>query len=122
MPNKRKRATAPPATPIPWRRFTVFFAFLLGLGILLLLVLAYSPAIRGPLLFDDNALPYGQRQLRDAPLRDWVAGVRPLLMFTYWLNYQMGGGETFGYHALNLLLHIANGLMVFFLLRILVPG
>jgi len=92
----------------------------LSIGVLLLVV--YSPALHGPLLFDDHVLPFGQRQFSEAPLKAWISGVRPLLMITYWFNYQLSGTETFGYHVFNILLHLVNGILVFSLLRILAPG
>ncbi|HZU24651.1 MAG TPA: tetratricopeptide repeat protein [Bryobacteraceae bacterium] len=77
----------------------------------------YGPALNGPFLLDDTYLPY------DAPtpsggLRNWIAGVRPLLMFSYWLNYRSAGAQdTYGYHAVNVVLHLLNGGLVWFIVR-----
>ena len=80
---------------------------------------AYAPAMHGPFLFDDNGLPFALPNF-DAPLTTWLRGVRPLLMFTYWLNVRLSGSDTFSYHAVNLLLHlIAAGLMFFIVRRLL---
>ena len=38
-------------------------------------------------------------------------------MVSYWLNYQLSGQETFSYHATNVLLHVANAILVFFIVR-----
>src|SRR5262245_60649791 len=38
---------------------------------------------------------------------------RPLTLLTYWLNYQIGGGDPLGYHLLNLLLHLGAVLLVY---------
>ena len=46
---------------------------------------------------------------------------RPLTYFTYWLNYQVGGGDPLGYHLLNLALHLGVVLLLFECLRRLVP-
>ena len=96
--------------------------WLVFLGIVVVLIIVYERALRGPLLFDDRILPFGDRQLREAPLRAWISGVRPMLMLTYWFNYQFSGTETLGYHLLNVLLHAANGLLVFLLFRALLPN
>src|SRR4029077_3168303 len=47
---------------------------------------------------------------------------RPLTYLTFWLNYQIGGQDPLGYHALNLLLHLGAVLLAFECLRRLMPG
>jgi protein O-mannosyl-transferase len=46
---------------------------------------------------------------------------RPLTYFTFWLNYQVGGGDPLGYHVLNLALHLGVVLLLFECLRRLLP-
>ncbi len=83
---------------------------------------AYSPALRGPFVFDDLGLPFQQPEYSDAPLTSWLNGVRPVLMFSYWLNFTMAGREASSYHLGNLLVHLTNGaLVLFILLRLLLP-
>jgi hypothetical protein len=41
---------------------------------------------------------------------------RPILFLTFMLNYAMGGIHPFGYHFINILLHIANAILIFILL------
>jgi protein O-mannosyl-transferase len=41
---------------------------------------------------------------------------RPLTWFTFWANYQLGGRQPLGYHALNLALHLAAALLLLDLL------
>ena len=80
---------------------------------------AYAPAMHGPFLFDDNALPFALPNF-SAPLGAWIHGVRPLLMFTYWANARLSGAETFSYHVVNLLFHcVASGLIFFIVRRLL---
>jgi tetratricopeptide (TPR) repeat protein len=81
--------------------------------------LAYAPALRGPFLFDDNTLPFALPNFT-APLSAWIRGVRPLLMFTYWINARLSGDDTFSYHVLNLVFHcMASGFMFFIVRRLL---
>jgi protein O-mannosyl-transferase len=85
---------------------------LLAATLALLAFCAYLPALRGSLLFDDRALPYGRPDAEALPWRPMLSGVRPLLQLTFWLEIQLWGKDPFGYHVLNLLFHVANSLMV----------
>gem|GEM_PF-490984 len=38
---------------------------------------------------------------------------RPFLLFTFFLNYKIGGLDTFGYHILNLLIHTINAFVLY---------
>jgi tetratricopeptide (TPR) repeat protein len=88
----------------------------LAAGALVVVCWAYGPAMHGPFLFDDNGLPFALPNF-DAPLAHWLRGVRPLLMLTYWLNVKMSGSDTFSYHAVNLLFHLAATGLMFFIVR-----
>jgi tetratricopeptide (TPR) repeat protein len=94
---------------LPMRAVTIVFFAALFLGFNL-----YSPALSGPFVFDDFTLPY-QRTVADQSLSAWltVAGVRPFLMFTYWINRRLGGESPLGYHVLNLLIHVITTTLVF---------
>jgi tetratricopeptide (TPR) repeat protein len=72
----------------------------------------YSPALNGRFVFDDEALPFRQG-IQNGSFHAWVTGVRPLLMFSYWLNYRASAEDPFGFHALNLLIHCINAGLVF---------
>src|SRR5262249_19035093 len=50
-------------------------------------------------------------------IRAWMAGVRPLLMFSYWVNYQLSGLQTISYHAFNVIFHTANSILLFLMVR-----
>jgi tetratricopeptide (TPR) repeat protein len=47
---------------------------------------------------------------------------RPLTYLTFWLNYQTGGQDPLGYHAVNLLLHLGAVLLAYECLRRILPG
>lgn len=46
---------------------------------------------------------------------------RPLTWFTFWLNYQFSGRDPIWWHAVNLALHVACAVLVYRLLRRLLP-
>jgi hypothetical protein len=67
-------------------------------------------------IFSDHALtaPSGW-------LNVWsLSRTRPLTNLTFWLNYQVGGRDPLGYHAVNLLLHLGAVLVAYSCLRRLV--
>ncbi|MBI3279109.1 MAG: hypothetical protein HYZ57_04630 [Acidobacteria bacterium] len=91
-----------------------------GVGVFLMLFLGfevYGPALRGPFLFDDVYLPFLAPGVAEQPLRAWIAGVRPVLMASFWLNYQVSGLEPYSYHVVNVLLHILNSLLALLIVR-----
>jgi tetratricopeptide (TPR) repeat protein len=110
---KRPReAPAPAAFQLrPWH-------YGLALAAALVAVLAaYGSALRGPFVFDDAYLPMSLPEYARAPWRAWVAGVRPLLMFSFWANYRLFDTEPLSYHLFNVLCHFANGVLVFLVAR-----
>lgn len=77
---------------------------------------AYGPVLYGPFVFDDRYLPFNVPNFSDQ-LRFWLAGVRPLLMLSYWLNFRISGLATFSYHLFNILFHTGNSLLIYFIVR-----
>jgi tetratricopeptide (TPR) repeat protein len=117
---KTKKRTAPPAPKVatpPAAHARGAWIYPLGCLVALGVVLqAYQPSLSAPFLFDDVYLPFNKPDFPSA-LRLWVGGVRPLLMFTYWVNYQLSGVETPSYHLVNVVLHAVNAGLVFLFLR-----
>jgi Tfp pilus assembly protein PilF len=95
-----------------------YWPYVAGLLIALFAVFqVYWPAIHGPFMLDDSYLPYMAAN-PDPALRVWINGLRPLLMFSFWLNFQNAGNQdTFGYHLVNILLHFANGILILLAVR-----
>jgi protein O-mannosyl-transferase len=86
----------------------------------------YAPCVRGPFLFDDWRLPFVNAGASAVSLRmqdysggitEWMRGVRPLLMATYWVNAQFPESDTYWYHIVNVLIHCLTGLFVFLIVR-----
>ena len=91
-----------------------------GAGLLIAFVavfVVFGPALNGPFLLDDTYLPYVQPAFANAPVSAWIAGTRPLLMFSYWLNFQAAGSEPGPYHVTNVLLHLLNGFLIWLAVR-----
>jgi len=81
---------------------------------------AYSPAMRGPYLFDDAFLPFTLASLGQQSLSAWLHSVRPLLMATYWMSAQLSPDDTWWFHFMNVAIHaIASGLAFLIVRRLL---
>ncbi|MGO9245281.1 MAG: tetratricopeptide repeat protein [Verrucomicrobiia bacterium] len=88
-------------------------------------LLAYHNSLRGAFIFDDptsiSENPYIRhlwpiRDAMSAPQGTTVSG-RPVVCLTLALNYAVGGWNVWGYHALNLTVHLLSALVLFGILR-----
>lgn len=85
---------------------------------------AYANSLGGPFVFDDQVAIVGNPSLRSlgaalVPPADsglTVAG-RPLLNLSFALNRAAGGDQVWGYHAVNLAIHVAAALLLTALVR-----
>jgi hypothetical protein len=84
-------------------------------GAFVLACFLYGSALKGEFVFDDLELPL-HIPLKEMPLMLWLGGVRPVLMFSYWLNRQLFGDGPFTYHLVNLVIHTINTGLVFLLI------
>src|SRR5690348_187942 len=66
---------------------------------------AYSPVLRTGFIFDDTKQIFALPAFSGASLSVWIGPVRPVLMFTYWLNVQISKESTVSYHVFNLAIH-----------------
>ncbi|MFN0103614.1 MAG: tetratricopeptide repeat protein [Bryobacteraceae bacterium] len=107
---------SPPQTLSPYRHIFYVLAALFAAFEL------YGPTLHAPFLFDDKVLPFAAPQFEHAPLSAWISGTRPVLMFSYWLNFTLAGPNTGSFHNVNILLHAANSLLVYAVLRHFVPA
>ena len=101
-----------------------------ALAILVLTFAAYFPALRGGFVWDDDAYVTANPLLRasDGMWRIWFSldspsQYFPLTYTTFRIEHALWGLNPLGYHIVNVLLHVANALLVWRLLRLLsVPG
>lgn len=88
-------------------------------------ILAYANSLWGPFIFDDMLSVVENQQIRDwrrlgsvlFPERELPTAGRPLVNFSFALNYAFGGLDPRGYHLVNLALHLMAGLAVFGVVR-----
>lgn len=92
-------------------------------AIVLLTFVAYANSFRGAFVFDDRDSILENESLRgwttafSPPLNGTTVSGRPVLNATLALNYAFGGDSPWGYHAVNLLIHVAAALVLFGLVR-----
>jgi tetratricopeptide (TPR) repeat protein len=85
-------------------------------------VAAYSGSFRVPFLYDDTPTIVENPTLRHLasalfPPNDTTAGGRPVLNLSLAVNYAAGGTSVWGYHAVNLAIHIAAALALVGIVR-----
>src|SRR6188474_550794 len=81
---------------------------------------AYANSLDAPFVFDDTQYVAGNPAIRTLwPPFDWIAfcPTRPLVYFTFAVNYALGGEDVRGYHLMNLAIHLATALALFGLAR-----
>ena len=102
----------------------------MGSAILLLVIVAYLPALRGQFIWDDDFHILRNESLRSLTglWRIWfepgaTQQYYPLTYSSFWLDFHLWGLNPPPYHAENILLHALNALLVWRLLRRLnLPG
>ena len=81
-------------------------------------VVIYGNIYRAPFVFDDMYQIEENLKIRDlsecfSPRQLFFP--RPIVELTFALNYKLGGLNVFGYHVVNVLIHIINGFLAYFL-------
>ncbi len=81
-------------------------------------VVIYSNIYRAPFVFDGTAQIEKKVKIRD--LKNYLSlsvlrSSRPIVDVTFALNYKFGRLDLFGYHLVNVLVHVINGFLVYFL-------
>ena len=119
----------PVPSPSPRPTATGWPASLTWLALFALIFVAYLPALAGNFLWDDAGhVTAPALQSFDGLLRIWFEpGVTqqyyPLLHSAFWLEHQLWGDATVGYHLVNLLWHATSAcLFIAILRRLAIPG
>lgn len=114
--------TAPGSRPA-WRGWLGFVVLAAAAAV------AYGPALDAGWIWDDDSyvLENPAVQRPDGILHAWVPGSTPqwypMVFVSFWAQHAVHGLEPFGFHLVNLLLHLASGLLAWRLLALLgLPG
>jgi protein O-mannosyl-transferase len=105
------------------------YKILLFPALVLVTLLAYYPAWRGGMLWDDDAhMTSVELQSADGLRRIWfdlgaTQQYYPVVHSAFWILHKFWGDATFGYHVVNIVLHALSAFLVVVILRRLaVPG
>ncbi len=93
------------------------FHLVAGLMIAVSTFLVYSNTFYSSFHFDDAQNIVENYSIRN--LGNWidiVRGQRGVAMLSFAINYATGGLNVLGYHIVNLVIHITNGILVYFLI------
>ena len=117
--SSRRSPTAPtapePVAGLGWRAVVIVVAGFL----------AYANSFAGPFILDDVLSIVENDQIREwrelgtvlFPERELPTAGRPLVNFSFAVNYALDGLNVRGYHLLNLIYHLVSGLLVFGIVR-----
>lgn len=114
------------AKPNQARPVTSGLVWLVALGLIAGVVMAYANIWSAPFIFDDQRGIVENASIRRlwpwsevllAPPQATGAAGRPVVNLSLALNYAFGGLDVRGYHAVNIALHIGVALVLFGLLR-----
>ena len=93
-------------------------------AICLLCIIIYSNTLNSPFVFDDNyniknnsnirLTSFNFQKLCDAGLKSPISS-RPLSNISFAVNYYLGAYDVTGYHVVNIIIHLINGILVYFL-------
>jgi protein O-mannosyl-transferase len=124
MRSSRQRVTSRATVRAPSRQGVLAA---LAIAIAGAAVVAHAPALLGGFVFDDHELVESSALLRGPLWRIWFSTAPsdywPLTYTSFWAEWRLWGTWAGGYHATNLVLHVAAALLVWALLRRLrVPG
>ena len=98
----------------------------LAAGVIVLATLAvYANSLRNPFIFDDEVALTQNPSIRQLwplgavlnPPPTSTLGGRPIANLSFALNYALGGDSPWGYHAVNLTLHVLAALLFFGVVR-----
>ena len=95
-----------------WEKHVLCIVLIALLGFII-----YSNTFYASFHFDDKPSIVENYAIHRFDLKEiFTASTRPVLDVTFALNYYFGKLNVFGYHLVNIMLHIANGIMLYFLL------
>jgi len=99
---------------------SIFFVFLFSL----IVIIIYAPSIDAPFVFDDISNIVDNPEIRldeinylNLKKAAFFGRSRPVARLTFAFNYYIHQYSVVGYHIVNILIHILNGIFLFYLFK-----
>jgi protein O-mannosyl-transferase len=108
MQKKKSKHSAPEKKHSP----LIFYLIIITAGFLV-----YSNSFHAPFTFDDNEIIVKNQALQDNSVFSQCNKPRYIGFITFAINYHINGLNTFGYHIVNIIIHIMNALLVYLLIQ-----
>ena len=109
---KRSVKASAPVSAAPAPRPWMWWPWAAALAALAVVFGVYGPALNGEFLFDDRNLTFMSPNIASRTFSDWIANSRPMLGFSYWIDYQQSGAEPHAYHVTNVFMHVLTSALV----------
>jgi protein O-mannosyl-transferase len=100
--------------------------------LIIAVIICYSQIVNSPFLWDDEEMVVANPIIKNSKYLPYIFTTsafgnklnegkffRPIQIFTYFIDYQIWGLNPTGFHITNIVIHILNALLVFWLLYIL---
>jgi len=108
----------------------IFLDLFIGALLVAMVLTAYIPAMDGDFVWDDDNHITKNYLLKttDGLKKIWFepgswAQYYPLVLTSFWVQYQLWDLKPFGYHIINIIVHALNAVLLWFILRKLnIPG
>jgi protein O-mannosyl-transferase len=109
---KRSAKASAPASAGPAPRPWMWWPWAAALAGLAVVFGVYGPALNGAFVLDDRSLMFMSPSVAGRTLSEWVGNNRPMLMFSYWVDYQQNGAEPHAYHVTNVYMHLLTSVLI----------
>ncbi|OGP88501.1 MAG: hypothetical protein A2156_03505 [Deltaproteobacteria bacterium RBG_16_48_10] len=130
MSKRKKRASSSPSPipqNIPAQPFPTRTGHLLAIGLMVAVTLvAYANTFQVPFQFDDvpnisgndsiQFKDFSFEELKELIRQNYRDSIRFFAYTTFALNYYFGKLQVFGYHLVNLLIHLSSGIILYWFL------
>jgi len=90
---------------------------IVGLSLVAVVFLCFANALRNEFVFDDIYLITVNQQIRSLNLPLLLSSYRPIRDISYAIDFALWGQDPFGFHLSSIVIHAANVLLVFALVR-----
>src|SRR6266567_762431 len=87
------------------------------ISLVVIVFVCYVNSLGNEFVFDDFLLVLASKRIRSINLGLFLNSYRPIRDISYAIDYALWGERPFGYHLTNLVIHAANVLLVFALIR-----